>query len=404
MVPQNAFQALMQRWTSMGAYNALHLMRLAGQPERDLLLRSISTAIAPLGLKPPPALAVTDRDLTVAITAELNRPFGADDAPLRFFVIPSSTDDCHIGVTFDHWIADSQSIRLVMRRILTLLRQPDIETELPGIRANETPFDELFTPPGLAGTLAGCMQSYFNHRRAHRPLIGDPLDFTAGFQHQQLPDGLIARIRSCAKRLGAKVNDVFLGAAALALARHTGAAAQGKTRRDGVSMSVAVDLRPFARKPTDDVFGFFLGFFSVLIRRIASAGLDDVVRQIVPQTQPAKSAGHVLRLFQAFKLANLYWRFSRNPARRAQIFHRTMPMLGGISNVNLTDSWIGRDSGILDYIRVSPAGPIVPIVFTLTTIRERLSLCVTHRTAVFPNDQAAAIVTDFVERLTSIEG
>ena len=85
------------------------------------------------------------------------------------------------------------------------------------------------------------------------------------------------------------------------------------------------------------------------------------------------------------------------------MFHKVVPMLGGISNVNLTDSWIGREPSVLDYLRVSPTGPLLPMVFTLTTIRDKLSVCVTHRTAIYPNDDATAIVADFVARLKALQ-
>ena len=57
---------------------------------------------------------------------------------------------------------------------------------------------------------------------------------------------------------------------------------------------------------------------------------------------------------------------------------------------------------MLDYLRISPTGPLIPLVFTLTTIRGRLSLCVTWRTTSFHEDKLAAIVDDFTARLQAI--
>jgi hypothetical protein len=59
---------------------------------------------------------------------------------------------------------------------------------------------------------------------------------------------------------------------------------------------------------------------------------------------------------------------------------------------------------VLDYLRISPAGPLSPLVFTLTTIGRRLSLCVTYRTTAFRDDRTREIVDDFVRRLETIEG
>jgi hypothetical protein len=86
-----------------------------------------------------------------------------------------------------------------------------------------------------------------------------------------------------------------------------------------------------------------------------------------------------------------------------------LPLLAGISNVNLTSSWMDQanlgssEPRVLDYLRVSPVGPLLPFVFTLTTIRSRLSLCVSYRTTAFTRAQAQRIAHDFTTLLLDIE-
>jgi len=58
---------------------------------------------------------------------------------------------------------------------------------------------------------------------------------------------------------------------------------------------------------------------------------------------------------------------------------------------------------VLDYLRISPSGPLSPLVFTLTTIGQRLSLCVTYRTTSFREDQLHQVVEDFIQRLQSVD-
>lgn len=402
MLPQNAFQGLMRRWTSLGPYNALHLLQVEGRVELDRWRDAVATAIRPLGIEPPTSIVTTYDDLTQGITIELNKPFEAADQPLRFFVIQVRDGDYYFGVSFDHWIADSHSIRLLMQHIFSNFKGQGATSELPAIRLNTTSFEELFAPPSLPAGVYECLRSYLRHRRARPFAIHEPLNFSVGFQHRQLPDGLIDRIRQFGGKLGAKVNDVFLAAGALALGRHAGFDAAKKNPRDLAAISVAVDLRPLARKSMDGYFGFFLGYFSVLVRDLGTTSFDDIVTQIAAQTRSAKSEKRALHLFYLFKLANLCWDLFDQPRRKALMFHRAMPALGGISNVNLNDSWIERDSSILDYIRVSPVGPILPVVFTLTTVRNRLSLCVTYRNAVFSSKQATKIISDFVGRLVEL--
>ena len=47
-----------------------------------------------------------------------------------------------------------------------------------------------------------------------------------------------------------------------------------------------------------------------------------------------------------------------------------MPLAAGISNVNLNRSWAAayHPAPLLDYLRVTPTGPMLPLVFTTTTI------------------------------------
>lgn len=62
----------------------------------------------------------------------------------------------------------------------------------------------------------------------------------------------------------------------------------------------------------------------------------------------------------------------------------------------------GERPQVLDYLRISPTGPLIPLVFTLTTIRNRLSLCVTYRTTSFHEEKLQGVVEDFVRRLEAV--
>ena len=402
MLAQNAFQGLARRWTALGPYNVLHLLQVKGRVEPDQWRDAVATAISPLGFKPPAAIVTTYQDLTQGITVELNKPFEAADQPLRFFIIQVRPDDYYFGVTFDHWIADSHSIRLLMQRIFSNYKGNGATPELLALRPTTFSFAELFGRANLPAGLYECVRNYVRHRRARPLAIREPLDFSVGFQYRQLPNGLIDRIRQFGARRNATVNDVFIAAAAMAFGRRAGFDATNKNPRDLGAISVAVDLRPLARKSIDDRFGFFLGYFNVLVRDLGTAGFDDIVKQIAAETRAAKSGKRALHLFHVFKFANFCWDRYRQPRRRALMFHRAMPALGGISNVNLSASWIEGDPSILDYIRVAPAGPILPATFALTTIRDRLSLGVTYRNAVISSKQASVIISDFVERLGAL--
>jgi hypothetical protein len=138
--------------------------------------------------------------------------------------------------------------------------------------------------------------------------------------------------------------------------------------------------------------------------------LPELVAATARETSAGKSAARALEFTWGLRVARWIWDWSSRPRFKAQFFQKGLPFLAGISNVNLSGSWAdqvkmpqGGQAMVLDYFRISPVGPLVPLVFTLTTIRDRLSLCVTYRPTAFSQNQAERIVTELVERLRNLE-
>ena len=405
MLPQNEAQRMMQRWTSLLPYNSSHVLRTTGRADIERWRTAAAGPLKALGIEA--AAEITNHpELISGLEVEINRPFSAGASPLRFFAIDGNGDDHHFGVTFDHWVSDSESIRLLMQRIFSKYAG-NAASDLPPLRVAKRPFGNLFCRASVPAVVAESVRNYLRHRRAYRIHIPQPLDFSCGVQHLRFADGLVDRLRESSRRLGTSVNDLFLAAAAQTLGRHTARDRAARRRRtlrparDCVALSTAMDIRPLARVPLDHEFGFFLSYYNVLVKNPETRPLPDLARHIAALTKRMKSNGRGLHFFEISKLINMYWDRCRQPDRRALMFHKLNPTLGGISNVNLTGSWVERDDGVLDYLRVAPTGPAVPLVFALTTIGERLSLCLTHRTTVFSSAAAAELAEDFRERLAS---
>ena len=159
------------------------------------------------------------------------------------------------------------------------------------------------------------------------------------------------------------------------------------------------DIRPLAREPLEEVFGLYLSYYTALTANPESEPMAGLASQISTQTRRAKTARRTLRFFRGFKIANAWWNACRQHWRQALMFHKVVPVLGAVSNVNLTDSWIESDGRVLDFIIVSPAGPVSPVVFTFTTLGDRLTLCITHRATIFSSQQAAWIAAEITGRL-----
>jgi NRPS condensation-like uncharacterized protein len=259
-----------------------------------------------------------------------------------------------------------------------------------------------------------CVRNYFRHRRAHRIHLRDPLDFRADFFSRRFPDGAIDRIRAAGKEDGGTVNDRFIAVVSQVMSEFVAKYRKRRkkpfrTRRDRIGVATAMDLRSLAAGRLDNIFGFFLGYFTVVLDHPEKRSVRELTTTIARSTSRSKTKARALQFVWSLRIAHWGWNFRPRPRSQAQIFNKRMPLLAGISNVNLTGTWTdqdtppSRDPAVLDYFRISPVGPLLPLVFTLTTTRDRLSLCVTYRTTAFTRDEAERIADDFVDRLCRVE-
>ena len=92
------------------------------------------------------------------------------------------------------------------------------------------------------------------------------------------------------------------------------------------------------------------------------------------------------------------------PPRKLAAFYRNyMPFSGGISNVNMHNSWPSRyhPAPLLDYIRVAPSGPMVPLVIAVTTLGSRFTFTLTRRTSLVDHNGGQALARTFIDELTA---
>src|SRR5207249_1713215 len=209
-----------------------------------------------LGLTEPVPIESTTLALDQKIIEELNRPFVPGTLPLRAFVMIDQQDSHFLGVIYDHWFADSPSLRAFMQRVL--LHYSGVGDNLPPLRVAGDDEDPLEQSGFAFRALVSCLRNYLRHRRAYRIHLRDPLDFGTGFLSARFPDGAINQIRAFAKKYGATVNDVFLATASQALGKST-KEERGfpRTERDRVAVATAVDLKALSGRNVENIFGFF---------------------------------------------------------------------------------------------------------------------------------------------------
>jgi hypothetical protein len=427
----NVFQRLIRQWEALHPYNAAQFMRLRGRHCADTWNEAWLATLGDLNVGPMPviakrlsdsgapspvrALAEIDGATTTIeqhITAELNRPFDpSGNSPFRPFVLQQA-EHCCIGVIYQHWVADSASIRLLMRE--WFLRVHDAprarRAPLPPARAGYwNHFGPWKSDWQLLQAVFGAVAWTSQLKRARR-VEGDSFAHpTTSFTLHRLRSGIVPALLSAARREQVTLNDLMLAAIARVCDRHIAAAPTAK--RHDLALGTIVDLRSAAARPASngtmapapDEFGLFLGFTNVLCRYRDLRTWRDLLRTIAKQNAQQKrtraAQASMVRMFGGVVAGEML------SQRTLLNWHRKrLPLCAGISNVNLNRTWAAgyHPDPLIDYERVSPVGPIMPVVFTPSTLGDDLHFGLTCRDAVVPPRHAQIVAGEFARILREV--
>jgi hypothetical protein len=344
------------------------------------------------------------------VTTELNRPFtDPGEPPFRPFLLkvagPSNGAPAGwvVGLIYQHWVADSVSIRLLLREWFVRMFDPGAARSAP-LRQPKTGYWRLFDPfsgPSYAAEMAmSLLRRHRRYRRSRKVQTAGPRDYPVRVLLREAPRGTVEAMQCRAKREGVKVNDLFL--AALADVCNRFVPAQHRRNRPNLAVGSVIDLRPHADRSLAETFGLFLGFTEVVCRPAELRDFSRLLRTVARQTSVLRSRGVGQENLVWMLLANAVKRFVP-PHELYHFYRKELPLLGGISNVNLSSTWAARyhPAPLLEYLRVSPTGPMVPLVFNLTTLGGRLHLSMTCREVLLDEAKAAQMADAFIERLTS---
>jgi hypothetical protein len=420
----NVFQRLVRQWDTVHPYNAAQVLRLRGKPDLLAIRRAWHSTLATLGLGPVCVrgrqfhfeavngnavkynvpLVAAEVLLCEHISAELNRPFDNDtELPLRPFIVEEE-GSFYLGVVYQHWIADSSSIRLLLREWFVRIFDPASAVEAPaiiprgGYWANFGPHRMRWR---LGEQFLTLLRSACRFRRVRKLRTQGSTDFRMRFAIHRIPAGMLQQLLAVARHNKVTLNDLFLAAIADVCDRFN--PIRHIPRRKDLALGMIVDLRSRARRDMSRVFGLFLGFANVICRREDLCNWPRLVRQIARQTKIHKETDA--------PQASAVWMFAALAAARFVPIHKSfrfyrkhMPLAGGISNVNLNQTWAAKyyPDPIMEYIRVSPTGPMVPLVFTTSTLGEDLLVGLTYRSALFSDDLADKIAATFLSRLAQL--
>jgi hypothetical protein len=419
--PLNIFQHVTRQWDALHPYNAAQLMQLSGPADVPRIESTWRETLREMGLGQahvsrgryfytPPTddlsrinVIPPTQSLNDFITAEMNRHFTPHELPFRPFVL--SQEQSHfLGVIYHHWIADSVSIRGLLREWFFRLYDPARATREP-FKQPTSGYWRFFGPDAgnwdLMGNALGVFRWSSRLKRVRRVENQSFPDLQTQFRLHRLPDGLAEQLLPIARSAGATLNDLFL--AAMAIACDQFVAAPPTPKRPDLALGVIVDLRGTKGAELENVFGLFLGFTNVLCGPEHLNDWNGLVTHLAKQNrtnrQTAAAQSSMLRMLGGRVLGNLMSR-----KRLIEFYRKRLPLAAGISNVNLNRTWVAEyhPAPILDYIRVSPTGPMLPVVFTPCTLGNRMHFGLTHRVSILPDDRAAQCAAEFARRLTSI--
>jgi hypothetical protein len=416
--PINVFQKLMRRWDAVHPYNAGQFLRISGEPVAGDWCAAWKRALESTGLGAVSATggkygfvspAVEDRcPLSIstgwfdaAVTEKLNGPFdGPGELPFRPMLVAGG-GEYHIGVIYQHWLADSAAIRMLMREWFFNAVDPKSARKSP-LKLPKRGYWNTLGPGRCAASFFGSVLDLTRrHTRLRKvqKIASDALADTATrYLSIETRPGLIDDLRAASKRSGVKVNDVFLAALTGTCARHV--PLQRRANRTDVAVGSVVDLRPHCRRDLSDTFGLYLGFTNVVCQERELRSFDTILKAVARQTRHQKKNGVAPASLMWMSAALVVGTLSK-PGELYHFYRKEMPLAGGISNVDLSKDWpADHYPGLVtDYVRVSPTGPMTPLVFTTTTLGDRFNLGMTHRTGLISPDLAAVIAGTFVRLL-----
>jgi NRPS condensation-like uncharacterized protein len=422
----NVFQRLVRQWDELHPYNAAQILHLRGLPDLDRWTNEWNRTLRELGLG---RMHVRDGRFSVEqlngvhqpvftqpisgqcqleqhIARELNRPFTPpDELPFRPFIF-FERDSYYVGVVYHHWVADSASIRMLLRE--WFLRQFDPP------RARHTPLQiatrgywHNFGPQKsrweLTDGLLSSARWSSRFKRVRRIEGPEFSKFDVRFRLYDLPANSVHAVKVFARQNSVTVNDVFV--AAMAEACHRYVPVTQTPRRQDLALGTIVDLRSRGQQNLSDTFGLFLGFTSVICRPNDFTDWSRLLHHIASQSAAQKRTGvpeaSMIRMLAGLVAARM---MRMNREKIINFYRKRIPLAGGISNVNLNQSWAQQyhPDPLIQYIRVSPTGPMMPLVFTTTTLGEQLNFGLTYRDAVIPPAQADRIAAHFKERLAQL--
>jgi hypothetical protein len=414
----------MLQWNALHPYRAIHVVQLPGALDAARLRACINTTLEARGLAhltldpekrtiqyqsgpadcaiqtiaggddPRPALAAE-------MERQLNQPFACTErfSPFRFLVAPAG-ETFFLGVVYFHPAADAESVVFLLKDIANRCLAegaPAFADKLdlyPDSRAHLLRRHPLV----VAHRLLALPAQVRNLRQSCRAPYRDAGDMTNGFTFFSVATEDLRSLVAAARVWEVTLNDLFLALLLKALSPLAAARRQAGRRRK-LSLGCIVNLRKELGVDSRRTFGLFLGSFTVTHDVPDGISLRTLAGDIRQQTLAIKRRQLYLSTPLELGFARFMLKFF-SAARRKKFYPKNYPLWGGITNMNLNALWEPREGAApLDYFRGVSTGPVTPLVLSVTTVRDRANIGLSHRTTVFSSDDIQKLKNHFMDQL-----
>lgn len=426
----NIFQETMLHWNDLHPYNAVHVVRIPGTPDPGRLAIVVNqtldtlglarltidrdggrflyeSGVSPVEIKNVPAAGDCRQALAGEIESQLNLQFDWQKpfCPFRFFIV-AETGGFFFGLVYFHAVADAEAIVLLLKRLAEgyagVASGKDWPAPNPPLELHPPRRDRLLwrRPVLFLRKLATLPAHIRNMRSTARPRYTDANDSRIGFTLFTLSMDELSALLQAARQWDVTVNDLLLALLFRALVPFAASRKPG-SKRSNLSVGCIVNARSDAGLSGGDVFGLFLGSFTVTHAVPEGIGLRELARDIRTQTGQIKR--HKLYLGAAMEMA-----FARrtlsfySTERRRKLYQKNYPLWGGVTNMNLNSLW-PQPEGVWDYFRAVSTGPVTPLVLSVTTAGDHANVGLSHRTTVFSTADVERLKASLVQSISQME-
>jgi NRPS condensation-like uncharacterized protein len=308
-------------------------------------------------------------------------------------------------MVYFHLIAGAESIITLLKSITALYMD---ET-----KAGSFPVLDLY-PSSSRRFLAGNLkyitrwictfpEHIANIRQSFRPKYSNLLDTAVGFSYFSIMPSQFHTLYTNAKTWGVTMNDMFLALLLKSISPLASKRVKAQ-RRKKISVASIVNIRKDLSLKGSGQFGLFLSSFSVSHTVPEEKGIERLVKDIHVQTEKIKRDRLYLRTIAELRTA-LFLIHCFFKKKKKGFYSKYYPLWGGITNINLNTLWQATGKTVpVDYFRAVSTGHATPLVFSFTTVNDKINVGVSYRKTVFSEADIERIISVFSHSAESLNG